>query len=115
MSEQRETHHITRLLSQVAEGQEDARDELVSAVYQQLRKIAQRRMASDGPNPSLQATELVHEAYLKLAPGMGEPPGTCPTHWRIPVYRHRQAVVARHCECRCCAWYPGNLSCSVWP
>ena len=72
MTEQKETHHITRLLSQVAEGQEHARDDLVSAVYQQLRKIAQRRMAGEGPNPSLQATELVHEAYLKLEPGMGE-------------------------------------------
>ena len=72
MGKQAETHHITRLLSQVADGQEDARDELVGAVYQQLRKIAQRRMAAEGPNPSLQATELVHEAYLKLAPGMGE-------------------------------------------
>ncbi len=72
MSKQTETHRITQLLAQVADGGEDARDELVTAVYQQLRKIAQRRMAGEGPNPSLQATELVHEAYLKLEPGMGQ-------------------------------------------
>lgn len=72
MEKQTETHRITRLLSQVADGHEEARDDLISAVYQQLRKIAQRRMATEGPTPTLQATELVHEAYLKLAPGMGE-------------------------------------------
>lgn len=72
MGKQTETHRITHLLSQVAEGHEGARDDLIGAVYQQLRRIAQRRMAAEGLNPTLQATELVHEAYLKLEPGMGE-------------------------------------------
>lgn len=72
MIEPKETHRITLLLSQIADGDERARDELVTAVYQQLRKIAQVRMAAEGPGHTLQATELVHEAYLRLSPGMGE-------------------------------------------
>jgi RNA polymerase sigma factor (TIGR02999 family) len=67
-----ETHRVTRLLAQISNGDERARDEFVTAVYQQLRKIARVRMAAEGPGHTLQATELVHEAYLKLAPNLGD-------------------------------------------
>ncbi len=62
-------HQITRLLGEIAEGKASARDNLVSAVYGQLRKIAQARMNAERPDHTLQATALVHEAYLKLMPG----------------------------------------------
>ncbi len=65
-----DTHHITRLLGEIAEGKTTARDELVSAVYQQLRKIAQVRMNAERPGHTLQATELVNEACIQMLPGL---------------------------------------------
>ncbi len=64
--EEQDTHQVTRLLGEIAEGRTSAKDELVSAVYQQLRQIAQVRMNAERPNHTLQATELVHQVYLKL-------------------------------------------------
>ena len=68
MRNEAETHEVTRLLGEIAEGNTSARDDLVSAVYQQLREIAQVRMNSERPDHTLQATALVHEAYLRLMP-----------------------------------------------
>ncbi len=67
-----DTHQVTRLLGEIAEGKTSARDPLIEAVYEELRKIARVRMAAERPDHSLQATELVHQAFLKLAPGLGE-------------------------------------------
>jgi len=63
--------NITRLLGEIAEGSTSARGELITAVYQQLRKIAQVRMAGERPDHTLQATALVHEAYLRLSDDLG--------------------------------------------
>ena len=68
------THLVTRLLENVREGNEGAQKELVSHVYAQLRKIAQRRMEKERSDHTLQPTELVHEAYMKLAGNLQEHP-----------------------------------------
>lgn len=57
--------NFTRILKDVAEGRESAAD-LLPLVYAQLRAIAQQRMAGERKDHTLQATALVHEAYLKL-------------------------------------------------
>lgn len=57
---------ITDLLSRARGGQSAALDELVPAVYAELRRIAGRYMRRERPGQSLQATALVHEAYLRL-------------------------------------------------
>ncbi|MEZ5328118.1 MAG: ECF-type sigma factor [Verrucomicrobiales bacterium] len=69
---EQETHHVTRLLGEIAEGVDSARDELISAVYDQLRKIAQVRMNAERPGHTLQATALVNEACMRLLPGLAE-------------------------------------------
>jgi RNA polymerase sigma factor (TIGR02999 family) len=56
---------LTRLLHRMGEGSAEAGDELVRAVYAELRRMAQTRLASEGA-PTLQATELVHEAWLRM-------------------------------------------------
>ncbi len=71
-TEKQDTHEVTRLLGEISEGNDSARDELVAAVYDQLRKIAQVRMNAERSGHTLQATALVHEAYSKLAPALGE-------------------------------------------
>lgn len=57
---------VTRILQRIETGDAAATDELLPIVYDQLRQLASRRLAREGSSPSLQTTELVHEAYLRL-------------------------------------------------
>ena len=57
---------VTRILETVNARPEQAADELLPLVYDQLRKLALHRMAHERPGHTLQATALVHEAYLRL-------------------------------------------------
>jgi RNA polymerase sigma factor (TIGR02999 family) len=57
---------VSVLLDRVAAGDRQSTDRLLEAVYDQLRKIAQQRMQDEKPGHTLQATALVHEAYLRL-------------------------------------------------
>jgi RNA polymerase sigma-70 factor (ECF subfamily) len=56
----------TRILQSVTNGGEPAMDRLFPLVYRELRRIAQNLFADERPNHTLQATALVHEAFLKL-------------------------------------------------
>ena len=58
---------LTNLLIQVKNGNGDAQSKLIPLVYAELRRIAARYMRGERPGHSLQATALVHEAYLRLA------------------------------------------------
>ncbi len=57
---------VTVLLDRVAAGDRQSTDRLLEAVYDQLRRIAQQRMKDEQRGHTLQATALVHEAYLRL-------------------------------------------------
>jgi RNA polymerase sigma factor (TIGR02999 family) len=61
-----EAHEITRLLADVRDGDQDAFDRVFAIVYDELRRRA-RFQLRESANASLVTTELVHEAYLKLA------------------------------------------------
>ncbi len=57
---------ITRILSHIQQGDPSAADQLLPLVYHELRHLAATRMAKESPDHTLQATGLVHEAYLRL-------------------------------------------------
>jgi RNA polymerase sigma factor (TIGR02999 family) len=57
---------VTRLFAQARAGDRAALDELLPLVYQELKRIAARQLAGERSNHTLQATALVHEAYLRL-------------------------------------------------
>jgi RNA polymerase sigma factor (TIGR02999 family) len=63
---------VTRLLDAAAAGDPEAAAELLPLVYDELRKLAAARLADERPGQTLQATALVHEAYLRLA-GAAQP------------------------------------------
>jgi RNA polymerase sigma factor (TIGR02999 family) len=65
---------ITQILSAVGKGDPRAAEELLPLVYDELRKLAAKRMAEEKPGQTLQATALVHEAYLRLV-GAGQAKG----------------------------------------
>ena len=60
---------ITRVLSAIEHGDPRASEELLPLVYRELRRLAQQRIAREKPGQTLQATALVHEAYLRLVEG----------------------------------------------
>jgi RNA polymerase sigma factor (TIGR02999 family) len=57
---------VTRNLSQIASGEPHAAEQLLPLVYDELRKLAEQKMAQETPGQTLQATALVHEAYVRL-------------------------------------------------
>jgi RNA polymerase sigma factor (TIGR02999 family) len=59
-------NEVTRILSDLAHGDAHAAGQLLPLVYEELRKLAAARMAEEAPGNTLNATALVHEAYLRL-------------------------------------------------
>ncbi len=57
---------VTQILQQIESGDPSAAEQLLPLVYEELRKLAAARMAHESPDHTLQATALVHEAYLRL-------------------------------------------------
>ena len=57
---------VTRILNTIEGGDHKAADELLPLVYEELRRLAAQRMSREVPGQTLQATALVHEAYLRL-------------------------------------------------
>ncbi len=66
---------ITQILRDVESGDPSAADQLLPLVYDELRKLAAHRIANEQPGQTLQATALVHDAYLRIAGGDDQP------HW----------------------------------
>src|SRR5436190_7388660 len=57
---------VMRILSQIERGDPQASAQLLALVYDELRRLAAQKMANEAPGQTLQATALVHEAYLRL-------------------------------------------------
>jgi RNA polymerase sigma factor (TIGR02999 family) len=58
---------VTQILGQIESGDGQAAEKLLPLVYDELRKLAAAKMAQEDPGQTLQATALVHEAYIRLA------------------------------------------------
>jgi RNA polymerase sigma factor (TIGR02999 family) len=59
-------NEVTRILSAMEQGEPQAAEQLLPLVYGELRRLAAQRLAREKPGQTLQATALVHEAYLRL-------------------------------------------------
>ena len=59
-------HDVTRILSAIEQGDTQAAEQLLPLVYGELRKLAAAKLAQEKPGQTLQATALVHDAYLRL-------------------------------------------------
>jgi RNA polymerase sigma factor (TIGR02999 family) len=66
---------VTRILSAIEQGDPSAAEQLLPLVYDELRQLAAQKLAHEQPGQTLQATALVHEAYLRLVGG------ETPQHW----------------------------------
>ena len=72
---------VTRILSAIEQGDPHAAEQLLPLVYDELRKLAAQKMAQEVPGQTLQATGLVHEAYLRLVAGPGRESGEPEPRW----------------------------------
>src|SRR5262245_26481283 len=96
---------VTLILSQIESGDPSAVEQLLPLVYEELRKLAAVKLASEQPGHTLQATALVHEAYLRLV-GKGNASefqgrghffaAAAEAMRRILVERFRRKQAARH-------------------
>src|SRR5579863_4615932 len=69
---------VTRILSAATSGDAHAAEELLPMVYAELRRLAAQRLAHEKPGQTLDATGLVHEAYLRL---VGDEEASGGRHW----------------------------------
>jgi hypothetical protein len=67
---------VTRILSAIENGDAHAADQLLPLVYDELRQLAGQKLSHEKPGQTLQATALVHEAYLRLVDVEQAQPGT---------------------------------------
>ena len=69
-------NEVTRILSRIESGDPNAAALLLPLVYDELRRLARSKLTQERPGQTLQATALVHEAFLRMVAGDGEP-----SHW----------------------------------
>ena len=72
---------VTRILSAIEHGDPRAAEQLLPLVYDELRRLAAQKMAQEKPGHTLQATALVHEAYLRLVASPGRESGEPERAW----------------------------------
>src|SRR5262249_33761811 len=74
-------HEVTTILSAIEKGDAHAAEQLLPLVYDELRKLAAVKLAQEKPGQTLQATALVHEAYLRLVQSPQREQGTTLQSW----------------------------------
>src|SRR5262249_52119573 len=74
-------NEVTRILSAIGEGEPHAAENLLPLVYEELRQLAAQKLAKEKPGQTLQATALVHEAYLRLVGADPEQPWNSRGHF----------------------------------
>jgi len=96
---------ITRILGAIEQGDAHAAEQLLPLVYDELRRLAAHKLAQEKPGQTLQATALVHEAYLRLVDVTDVPHWDCRRHFfaaaaeairRILIDRARRYQTEKH-------------------
>jgi RNA polymerase sigma factor (TIGR02999 family) len=96
---------VTRILSAIEQGDPWAVEQLLPLVYDELRRLAAAKLAQEKPGQTLQATALVHEAYLRLVGGEADAPWNSRGHFiaaaaeamrRILVESARRKMAGKH-------------------
>jgi hypothetical protein len=88
---------VTRILSQIEFGDPQAVEQLLPLVYDELKKLAAQRMAQEKPGQTLEATALVHEAYVRLVDGERPSPICSGPPWRDESWPPATSATPRSC------------------
>src|SRR5215472_13309108 len=115
---------ITRILSAIEVGDPHAAEQLLPLVYDELRKLAGQKLAQEKPGQTLEATALVHEAYLRLVEGDKAQYWDSRGHFfaaaaeamrRILVEAARHKVRLKHGGGRAREWGEQDIACPETP
>jgi RNA polymerase sigma factor (TIGR02999 family) len=105
---------MTSLLTAIEQGDPHAAEQLLPLVYDELRKLAAQRLAHEKPGQTLQATALVHEAYLRLVGGPGTPTWENARHFfAAAAEAMRRILIERARRKRACRHGGGHLQCDL--
>ncbi len=89
---------VTRILNAIERGDAGATDELLPLVYEELRLLAAQKLSHEKPGQTLQATALVHEAYLRLAATSGH------GDWPLSSFFSAASISSHDGACHRCNW-----------
>jgi RNA polymerase sigma factor (TIGR02999 family) len=87
---------VTRILSAIEQGDPQAAEQLLPLVYDELRRLAARRLADEEPGHTLQPTALVHEAYLKLVGADPQQPWNGRVHFFAAAAEAMRRILIDH-------------------
>ena len=100
---------LTNILAAMEQGQSRAAEELLPLVYEELRRLAAWRLAQERPGQTLQATALVHEAWLKLTSGEAERRWNDRTHFFAAAAEAMRRILVDNARRKRCARHGGEL------
>jgi RNA polymerase sigma factor (TIGR02999 family) len=87
---------VTRILSDIGAGDPQATERLLPLLYDELRRLAARKLAHEKPGQTLQATALVHEAYLRLVGGGRERPWESRGHFFVAAAEAMRRILVEN-------------------
>jgi RNA polymerase sigma factor (TIGR02999 family) len=87
---------VTRILSAIQQGDPRAAEQLLPLVYDELRKLAAAKLSQEKPGQTLQATALVHEAYLRLVGANPEQPWDSRSHFFAAAAEAMRRILINH-------------------
>jgi RNA polymerase sigma factor (TIGR02999 family) len=91
-----DSEDVTVLLDRAAVGDRESTDQLLEAVYGQLRRIARQRMQDEKSDHTLQATALVHEAYMRLVRNGEQLQWSSRRHFYVAAAQAMQRILVEH-------------------
>jgi RNA polymerase sigma factor (TIGR02999 family) len=100
--------NVTQILSDLAQGDAHAAEQLLPLVYEELRKLAAARMAAEAPGNTLNATALVHEAYLRLVEPADEAKWDNRGHFFAAAAEAMRRILVEAARRKQCAKHGGN-------
>lgn len=103
---------VTRILSAASKGDRQAAEQLIPMVYGELRKLAAWRLRQESVPDTLQATALVHEAYLRLSPGENHWDGRA--HFFAAAAEAMRRILVDRARCRKAVRHGGEMHRTEW-
>jgi RNA polymerase sigma factor (TIGR02999 family) len=100
---------VTRILSALEHGDPSAAEQLLPLVYDELRKLAAQRMAQEKPGQTLQATALVHEAYVRLVGDDQAKRWNSRGHFFAAAAEAMRRILVERARRKRCAKHGGNM------
>jgi RNA polymerase sigma factor (TIGR02999 family) len=87
---------VTQLLNAIDQGDPQAAEQLLPLVYKELRQLAAQKLAQENPGQTLQATALVHEAYLRLVDGPNDQHWNHRGHFFVAAAEAMRRILVEH-------------------